>query len=559
MPETHTRPKSLADDLRRRSDEALADLLRRRPDLISPAPSDMTALTTRATAGPSIARCLDSLDALSLYCLSGAQPDRDSWIARVPVDPGAAGAAIDDLRTLGLVWGDPDALRVVTSVAGMVPEIAPPPSTPPAVGTGAIHALGDEAGVSEILVLIDHMAMLVDEISFNPVPALRSDGISARDLSALADAVGVTPEEASLLVECATAAHLIALDTRAWMATDRFTAWCALTPADQWRQLVDAWVTMPRVGFAPDRRPLDPSTDSALTPAARRMTLALVTDTQVGEQVTAETVIAAASYRFPRRAGAARDAVVRATLAETESLGLTVRGVVTPIGRAWIDHRETGLAAIMPPVIDRVIPQADMTVTCPGPLPMSMRLAIGRFADVESRGHASVFRMSTSSVQRGLRRGLRAEEIQAWLTGHSAIPLPGAMTYLIEDADRAPVNQTPPQILTWDEPQVTVTRRNQERLIAAVVAGLRAGTRTESTDVVVDVEPMSTGAVVTALRNAIEAHAPIRIGYADASGETVMIHMEPIRMGGGTVTAFDFGLEQVRNLTISRIAAVLPA
>jgi hypothetical protein len=316
---------------------------------------------------------------------------------------------------------------------------------------------------------------------------------------------------------------------------------------------------MPRVGFAPDRRPLDPSTDSALTPAARRMTLALVTDTQVGEQVTAETVIAAASYRFPRRAGAARDAVVRATLAETESLGLTVRGVVTPIGRAWIDHRETGLAAIMPPVIDRVIPQADMTITCPGPLPMSMRLAIGRFADVESRGHASVFRMSTSSVQRGLRRGLRAEEIQAWLTGHSAIPLPGAMTYLIEDADRAPVNQTPPQILTWDEPQVTVTRRNQERLIAAVVAGLRAGTRTESTDVVVDVEPMSTGAVVTALRNAIEAHAPIRIGYADASGETVMIHMEPIRMGGGTVTAFDFGLEQVRNLTISRIAAVLPA
>ena len=66
MPETPTRPKSLADDLRRRSDEELAELLRRRPDLISPAPSDMTALTTRATAGPSIARCLDALDALAL-------------------------------------------------------------------------------------------------------------------------------------------------------------------------------------------------------------------------------------------------------------------------------------------------------------------------------------------------------------------------------------------------------------------------------------------------------------------------------------------------------------
>jgi predicted DNA-binding transcriptional regulator YafY len=70
---------------------------------------------------------------------------------------------------------------------------------------------------------------------------------------------------------------------------------------------------------------------------------------------------------------------------------------------------------------------------------------------------------------------------------------------------------------------------------------------------------MSTGAVVTALRNAIESHAPVRVGYADASGETIVIHIEPMRMGGGTVTAFDFGLEQVRSLTVSRIAAVLPA
>jgi len=559
MPDTHTRPKSLADDLRRRTDEELAALLRRRPDLITPAPSDMTALTTRATAGPSIARCLDGLDALALYCLTVAHPDRDSWISRIPVDPSAAGAAIDDLRTLGLVWGDPDALRVVTAVAGMVPDIAPPPVVAPHVGSGRVHEVGPDAGVAEILMLIDHLAMMVDEISFTPMPALRSDGISARDVSVIANAVGISPEEASLLLECAAAAHLIALDSRVWMATDRFTAWCALPPADQWMRIVDAWVSLPRVGFAADRRPLDPATDSALTPGARRMVLGLLSQTEVGESVSADSMIAAAAYRFPRRAGAARDDVVRATLAETESLGVTVRGVLSPFGRAWIDHRESGLAAAIPSFVDRVIPQADMTITSPGSLPMSMRLVLGRFADVESRGHATVFRMSTSSVRRGIGRGMRSDDIHGWLAAHSATPVPSAMSYLVDDAERTTVEPAPQQLHTWDEPPVTVTRRNQERLITAVIAGLRGGTRATTTDVVVDVEPMSTGAVVTALRNAIEAHAPIRIGYADASGETVMIHMEPIRMGGGTVTAFDFGVEQVRNLTISRIAAVLPA
>lgn len=559
MPDTHTRPKSLADDLRRRTDEELAALLRRRPDLITPAPSDMTALTTRATAGPSIARCLDTLDALALYCLTVAHPDRDSWLARIPVDPSTAGAAIDDLRTLGLVWGDPDALRVVTAVAGMVPDITPPPSVAPTVGTGRVHELGPDAGIAEILMLLDHVAMLVDEISFTPMPALRSDGISARDVSALADTAGISVGEASLLLECAAAAHLIALDTREWMATDRFTAWCALPPAEQWRLIVDTWVSLPRVGFAADRRPLDPATDSALTSGARRMVLGLLNETEVGESVSADSIIAAAAYRFPRRSGPARDEVIRATLTEAECLGVMVRGVLTHFGRSWIEHRESGLAEAMPDVVDRVIPQADMTITCPGPLPMSMRLTLGRFADVESRGHASVFRMSASSVRRGIGRGMQADDIRHWLAAHSATPVPSAMAYLIDDAQRTNVESVPQQVRTWDEPPITVTRRNQERMITAVIAGLRRGRRTESADVVVDVEPMSTGAVVTALRNAIEAHAPIRIGYAEASGETVMIHMEPIRMGGGSVTAFDFGIEQVRNLTISRIAAVLPA
>ena len=59
-------PRNLADDLRGRSDDALALLLASRPDLLHTVPPDMTALAARAGSATSTARALDRLDALSL-------------------------------------------------------------------------------------------------------------------------------------------------------------------------------------------------------------------------------------------------------------------------------------------------------------------------------------------------------------------------------------------------------------------------------------------------------------------------------------------------------------
>ncbi|MGC1208616.1 MAG: hypothetical protein WA880_11735, partial [Ornithinimicrobium sp.] len=61
MPETRDRPpapvaRSLADDLRHRSDEDLALLLAARPDLARPAPNDITTLAARANTRASTER-----------------------------------------------------------------------------------------------------------------------------------------------------------------------------------------------------------------------------------------------------------------------------------------------------------------------------------------------------------------------------------------------------------------------------------------------------------------------------------------------------------------------
>src|SRR6476659_8835614 len=58
--------RSLADDLRVRSDDALTALLSERPDLTHPVPSDLGALAVRAAVGVSVARALDRLDRFGL-------------------------------------------------------------------------------------------------------------------------------------------------------------------------------------------------------------------------------------------------------------------------------------------------------------------------------------------------------------------------------------------------------------------------------------------------------------------------------------------------------------
>lgn len=116
------RPRTLADDLRGRDDQALATLLRLRPDLLSPVPSDLTSLAARATTRPSVQRALDLLDLFTLQVLEVV------CVLPEPASAGAVGAALgadptDALRSLGeqaLVYGDDTATYVPRTVREVV-------------------------------------------------------------------------------------------------------------------------------------------------------------------------------------------------------------------------------------------------------------------------------------------------------------------------------------------------------------------------------------------------------------------------------------------------------
>ena len=78
-------PRTLAEDLRSRSDDQISALLNARPDLVHPIPSDMRALTTRASTSPSIARYLDDVDVLHHFTLRVASELTAEQPTSIPV------------------------------------------------------------------------------------------------------------------------------------------------------------------------------------------------------------------------------------------------------------------------------------------------------------------------------------------------------------------------------------------------------------------------------------------------------------------------------------------
>ncbi|MDX6552461.1 MAG: hypothetical protein QOH74_949, partial [Gaiellales bacterium] len=112
-------PRSLADELRSWPDDRLARLLQARPDLATPVPPDLGLLTARAGVRLSVLRALENIDAFSLAVLEGLVVTESvtSYDGLVAVVGGYDVApALERLRDLALVWGEDDALHVVSAV-----------------------------------------------------------------------------------------------------------------------------------------------------------------------------------------------------------------------------------------------------------------------------------------------------------------------------------------------------------------------------------------------------------------------------------------------------------
>ncbi|MFD7133996.1 helicase-associated domain-containing protein [Streptomyces sp. NPDC059894] len=137
-------PRSLAEALRARDDDSLAALLRRRPDLITPVPTDLTQLATRAGTRASVVRALERLDRFALQTAEAlavaGDPATYGELLGLMAGDAADGAvaralpgAVAALREQALVWGDDERLRLVRTAREL---LAPSPQHPSPTGLG---------------------------------------------------------------------------------------------------------------------------------------------------------------------------------------------------------------------------------------------------------------------------------------------------------------------------------------------------------------------------------------------------------------------------------------
>ncbi|MEU0105096.1 helicase C-terminal domain-containing protein [Streptomyces sp. NPDC006251] len=142
--DTPAAPRSLAEALRARGDAALGALLRSRPDLITPVPTDLTQLATRAGTRASVVRALERLDRFTLQTAEALAVAADpatyeellGLMAGDEGDPSVTAAlphALDVLREQALVWGADDRLRLVRTAREL---LAPSPQHPSPTGLG---------------------------------------------------------------------------------------------------------------------------------------------------------------------------------------------------------------------------------------------------------------------------------------------------------------------------------------------------------------------------------------------------------------------------------------
>lgn len=455
--------RSLAEHLRGWTDEQLVALVKARPDVAVPPPRDSGQLAGRLGTRHSLLRVLDRLTTRELAVLAAisrtAAVSAADLAQQLGLPPAETDASVANLLGLAVIWPSdaglralPD-LRRVLAGADDLDAAAPPPilATAPADQERA-----DRSGAATAGEVVRRVELLLDRWGHQPPVALRSTGLSVRDLKAAATLLHTSPDEAALLIEVAAQARLLTLgatDTSVgWMPTGEFDRWIAEDLATRWTVLAQAWLDSARLAHLIGTRDSSGKTINALASdlqsvvhlATREATLAALGELAPGDGLAVGTglpsLVGLLTWRRPRLPAESTRSVV-ATVEEATTLGLFAAGTLTSSARALLSgdtpRANATMAALLPAPVAHVLLQADLTAVAPGPLTTETNRDLHQVADLESRGGAGVFRFSSASLRRAFDHGWTAHEIHALLARIAATSVPQPLSYLVDDVARS--------------------------------------------------------------------------------------------------------------------------
>ena len=308
---------------------------------------------------------------------------------------------------------------------------------PNLIGKELVQKQIDLAAIANISTILRWCEELLHNLSDEPPTALRTGGLGVRDLKKIAEHLGIDETCAGFVAELCYLGGLLVIDSDDQiLPTSAFDIWLTKSAEERWYSLVVLWLDTSRVsgliGKNSDKNvaPLGPELDRAGASLIRRSTLKVLND---NPQLTPDVKSLQEIVKWinPQRAN---NDYVEWTLREAEWLGITGQGALSTFGSNLLNEKEVlEIESALPKPVDHILIQADNSAVAPGPLTPELASEMGTIADIESRGGATVYRFSDSSIRRGLDHGKTGDQIKTFLSKISKTPMPQPLEYLITD------------------------------------------------------------------------------------------------------------------------------
>jgi hypothetical protein len=316
------------------------------------------------------------------------------------------------------------------------------PNLPKLEGKVMSSASADQAAIASITTLLRLLNELMDFWSEETPTAIQSGGLGVRDLKKTSEHLGVEEGFVAFLAELAYQLGILSIEADGRILPNAsFDIYQTQSAEEQWREIFATWRQSSRVvGLARrnDSKSIAPLGNELERINAARLRNLLLESLEVELAPTIQSLTSALHWLYPhRRTLAATQETVAWVLRECEWLGVTGSGSLSSFGkRALSSEKKLGLNSALPSPVDHILIQGDQTAIAPGPLINEVSRKLSTFADIESRGNATVYRFSENSLRRGLEHGHSGEEIRTFLKEVSRTPIPQPLEYLISDVAR---------------------------------------------------------------------------------------------------------------------------
>ena len=313
-------------------------------------------------------------------------------------------------------------------------------SAPKIIGAKKTSNEIDRAAVAAITTLLRLVSELLNFWAEETPTAIQSGGIGIRDLKKAAEHLGIAEDETAFIAELSFQIGILTIEPDGRILPNaNFDIFLTKSYESQWKELVEAWRESSRVAGLIGRTDsrniaaLGIELDRPNAPKIRRQILqTLLTIENISPKL--DELVAVVTWRYPHRKSLNAKDFTEWTAHEAEWLGVTGAGALSSFARRLLNNeKRIGLDSALPEPVDHILIQGDQTAIAPGPLTVEVSRHLSTFADIESRGSATVYRFSEASIRRGLDHGHTGEEIRNFLKESSKTPIPQPLDYLITD------------------------------------------------------------------------------------------------------------------------------